>query len=110
MQDAHGIPDLQNAVVDACIDQNVDYKKTPTGKTSNVYEHTTERSPLRKLFVDWTVAHSVEECFTGPKGKRMCQSFLLDLAVAQCKVNSGIEEIVKDFKAHRSNYHVPAST
>ncbi|KAK4692425.1 hypothetical protein P7C71_g4775, partial [Lecanoromycetidae sp. Uapishka_2] len=107
--DAHSIPELQNAVIDTCIDKSMDDKEAPFGGVVYVYKHTTEKSPLRRLFVDWAVAHSEEDWFIGPGGEQMPRSFLLDLAKAHSLVSNGTKEIVQDFKAHRANYYVSDS-
>ena len=108
LEEARGIPDLQNAAIDAFIAQLLGSRQFPTGLIRHVFGNTAEKSPLRRLFVD--MCHCCcktgyfDEEFYGNYSRR----FLFDLAVAHCELAEGIGSKIQEFTADRSLYYVPS--
>ncbi|KAK3174361.1 hypothetical protein OEA41_001605 [Lepraria neglecta] len=50
----HGVPDLQNVVIDAFIDKHAASRTMPISTLSYLYDKTTKNSPLRRLVIDLT--------------------------------------------------------
>lgn len=114
LAEARGIAGLQNAVIDVFIDIHHIRQLLYTRRICKIYQHTSNNSPLRRLVVDMTqcCAHMDEKIgtgawFTSDKYKHLKKEFLFDLAVAYCKRVNGQVEKIKDFRAVRTNYHIP---
>ena len=106
-----GIPDLQNVAIDFLID----WFDTPGSLSvtifSEVYHGTPNKSPLRKLLVDFMVRNpdDIQESFVEPFRHCFPKAFLFDLVIAQNAVRVGSKIIMDDLNACRSNYYVKPS-
>ena len=111
--EARGIKELQNATEDACIDKEATTEETPTYLIKNLYEHTSENSPLRKLWVDWVIRYGHHEgagsWFADEKYERYTKRFLWDLSSTQCEIANGDKSRITSFQHSRAKYHVPTS-
>lgn len=103
-----GIPDLQNLAIDVIIDKHDIFKRTPIEMINTVYDHTPDRAPLRRLLVDFMARNHVDipRLFVEQVKKCFPKDFLFDLAIVQNALRIGSKNIIDDFKACRSNYHV----
>lgn len=111
--EAREIPSLQNEAIDICICKNIASRVTPTLQIKRVYENTPENSPLRRLFVDWMTYQSDptdSEWFGDDREDRYPKQFLFDLVVSLYRKGVGATSKITDFKAVRSEYHVPHPT
>lgn len=82
---------------------------TPLDQISYIYNNATSNSPLRQLFVDYAVAKACfqdDSWFGEATFHYYTKEFLLDLAIAQCKIRRGLRFIAEDFGAGKCNYHV----
>lgn len=104
--DARGIPHLQNAAVDALINKEHRLKWIPAYQFKYVYEDTSEKSPLRRLLVDWTASLSAADWFTEDKFEWYGKRFLFDMAMAQYEMRKGVKKVITDFRSHCEDYHV----
>lgn len=112
-REAREIPSLQNEAIDICICKNIASRVTPTLQIKRVYENTPENSPLRRLFVDWMTYQSdptESEWFGDDREDRYPKQFLFDLVVSLYRKGVGATSKITDFKAVRSEYHVPHPT
>ena len=110
--DMRGIPKLQNAVIDGIIDKQATEAYTPLEEVRYIYENTTEKSPLRSLFVDFThtIAHFNHEDWAGgwlieEKYDFFPKRFLFDVAVAYCRRVTRLDGGIGSFKENRWRYH-----
>lgn len=109
--EARGIPDLQNAVIDALINKNYTSKQVPTSELNRLYENTSENAPIRRLFIDWVsfkATLSNASWFAEEKRDWFPKAFLFDLAVSLFEKGAGRKCRPKDFRTVRSDYYVRA--
>lgn len=111
--EARGIPSLQNEAIDVCIYKSTASNVIPTLQINRVYENTPENSPLRRLLVDWMTFDAIlidPKWFKDDRKDQYPKQFLFDLAVSLYQKGVGAKSKITDFKAVRSNYHIPDRT
>lgn len=116
-----GIPNLQNAAIDALIDKQSSQNAIPTRFLPRVYDSTPEDSSLRRLFVDWvaclaamipndrytpTPPEAPHQWFKKTARMNYPKDFLFDLAFAQYQLRTGDKTVMSDFKSKRADYYV----
>jgi len=108
---ARGTPALMNAAVDGIIEKQCLMEWTPLDQIPYIYDNTTPGSPLRQLFIDFTIKHckiTDGSWFSEEAFGWYTKEFLFNLAVAHCEIRKGLRSVVDDFKASRCKYRVPA--
>ena len=111
--EAHGIPHLQNAAIDGLVSKQISTGWTPLHLISRIYENTPEKSPIRRLFVDWThwKAHlnpetESEAWFDNQTYEYFNKQFLYDLSMAYCGRINALKGGRKDFTTAPAENHV----
>ena len=134
--DARSIPALQNAVIDALIDKCEQTDAIPTHYFVYIYDNTVDKSPLRRLVVDWIIYgidHLAYWSGFDTKDRRKCSSSsissfmylecgtltpcpsidhfprecLFDIIMAQAHASGKSTLKPLDFKRIRELYYVP---
>lgn len=108
--DRYDIPILQDEAIDLLIDKRDAFNKIPASHFGYVYHNTPERSPLRKLCVDWS-AHGIRPYLWFEKGIRHWypKKFLIDLITAKYEPEKDTTIEPMDFGSRRSEYHVKST-
>ena len=101
------IPQLQDMTIDALI-HHIEVTNTfPTGSIPQIYDNTTETSPLRRLLVDVAAREGERRngsWFSEERQHLYNRTFLIDLVVALYDRNPKAR--VQDFTGLRCDYHV----
>ena len=105
---ARGMPQLQNAALDAFIDRNKVMNALPDGSIHRIYENTTQASCLRKLYVDITIRNKAitreSWDYAEDKENRFPKQYLLDLII---RLNDDRNDRKPtDFRKIRCDYHI----
>ena len=102
----HGVPDLQNVVIDAFIDKHAASRTIPISTLSYLYDKTTETS-LRRVVIDLTAySADLDDCLQESRRHTIPKDFLIELAFAQGALRKSKKRTIKDFGAARSDYYV----
>ncbi|KAG7004696.1 hypothetical protein G7Y79_00024g056460 [Physcia stellaris] len=112
--EARGIPSLQNAAIDALIDQRyLSPPRLPHRCLHRIYDNTPEDSPLRKLVVAMYADGSVQltnACWMSTQNlKDYPSEFLRDIICVQYTRLAAFKVVGKDFKGLREDFHVPVA-
>ncbi|KAL6719285.1 hypothetical protein ACLMJK_003524 [Lecanora helva] len=105
----HGIPALQNHVIDILIDKKYQAVGFPSNQLNIVYEHMKYGAPLRRLFIDWaafTETMEDETWINEEKEENIPKTFLMDVIRAQYQMKSRYSHPNVDFRKCRDHYHV----
>ena len=101
------IPQLQDLTTDALIHQIDVTNMIPTETIPQIYENTTETSPLRRLIVDISARTGDlrnGSWFNKEAETRYCTTFLISLV--QALYDEKLKSSPQDFSKFRCNYHV----
>ena len=112
--EARGIPALQNAATNEVIDKIEESNTIPALEVRHVYDHTCEKSPMRRLYVDLMIYRGANlrnptwGIGTSNLKYDYPVEFLMDLILAQYDILA-VRPQHKDFSKDRQQYHVPTS-
>ena len=106
--DARGIPEMQNAVIDAIIEKQKIENSIPVTNFNKIYDQVQDDSPIRKLAVDF-IAHLADFGLKVWHEKSMREtyksSFLLDLAIELSQLSRAKKTKITSFESVKSNYY-----